>query len=229
MKLAIMQPYYFPYIGYFQLIQAVDVFVVYDDVNYINRGWINRNYVLSNEQKIRLTLQLEGASQNRLINEIQIGCNNDKLLKTIQLGYAKAPYFEMAFPVIKEALLNVETNLAKYLTNGLENICHYLDINTQWYLSSAIEKNNALRGQEKILAICKYFNATQYINMPGGKLLYDHKKFSEHNIQLSFITPEIVPYQQTKGEFVPYLSIIDVMMYNSQQKCQQMVREYELV
>lgn len=229
MKLAIMQPYFFPYIGYFQLIHSVDAFVVYDDVNYINRGWINRNYVLSNEHKTRLTLQLEGASQNRLINQIEIGANNEKLLKTIQLGYAKAPYFESVFPVIKQSLMDSENNLARYLSNGLKNICHYLDINTQWYISSEIEKDNSLKGSEKILAICKYFNADQYINMPGGRELYDHGKFTQHAIQLSFVDPNIIPYQQVKEEFVPYLSIIDVMMFNSQQECQQMVREYEIV
>lgn len=229
MKLAIMQPYFFPYIGYFQLIQAVDAFVVYDDVNYINRGWINRNYVLANDSKTRLTLHLEGASQNTWINQIHIGENKHKLLKTIQHAYAKAPYFDLAFPVISACLLENEVNLAVYLTKGLQTISHYLDIDTQWFISSKIEKNNFLKGQEKILDICKKLDAGQYINMLGGKALYDQTIFAGHDIQLSFIEPAIRPYLQGKSEFVPYLSIIDVMMYNSQARCQQLVREYQIV
>jgi len=229
MKVAIMQPYFFPYIGYFQLIHAVDVFVVYDDVNFINRSWINRNYVLSQAQKSRLTLQLQGASQNLLINQIQVGQNKEKLLKTIQHGYAKAHHFESSFPVISNSLMQAETNLATYLTNSLRNLCSYLSIEAKWYLSSEIEKNNILKGQEKILDVCKQLGATEYINMPGGRELYDDASFAEQDIQLSFLEPGIAPYEQNSNQFIPYLSIIDVLMFNSQQLCQQMVKEYKIV
>lgn len=229
MKVAIMQPYFFPYIGYYQLIHAVDVFVIYDDVNFINRGWINRNYILSKSQKVRLTLQLESASQNSLINKIKIGGNREKLLKTIQLGYGKAPYFGSSFPIIRKSLLGKEENLARYLTDSLKIVSEYLGIKVQWHLSSEIKKDNSLRGQEKILAICKQLGATEYINMPGGKELYDKASFVEQNIQLSFIEPSIISYKQNSNDFIPYLSIIDVMMFNSQQQCQQMVMEYEIV
>lgn len=229
MKVAIMQPYFFPYIGYFQLIHSVDAFVIYDDVNFISRSWINRNYILSQAQKTRLTLQLEGASQNRLINEISIGNNREKLLKTIQHGYAKSPFFESALPIVQNSLLGTEVNLVTFLRDSLREISEYLGIKTQWHLSSELEKDNSLRGQDKILDICKKLNATDYINMSGGKELYDHASFAEQNIQLSFLEPDIEPYQQTSSVFIPYLSIIDVMMFNSQHQCQQMVKEYEIV
>lgn len=229
MKVAIMQPYFFPYIGYFQLIDAVDKFVIYDDVNYINRSWINRNYILSNADKTRLTLQLEGASQNRLINQITIGKNREKLLKAIRLSYAKAPWFLSSLPIISNCLLETEDNLAIYLEAGIKGVSEYLGIQTEWYLSSDIEKDNSLRGQEKILAICRKLGATQYINLPGGRELYTHASFAEQGVELSFIEPSIDQYEQNLDDFIPYLSIIDVMMFNNLQRCKQMVKEYEIV
>lgn len=224
-----MQPYFFPYIGYFQLIDAVDKFVIYDDVNYINRSWINRNYILSNADKTRLTLQLEGASQNRLINQITIGKNREKLLKAIRLSYAKAPWFLSSLPIISNCLLETEDNLAIYLEAGIKGVSEYLGIQTEWYLSSDIEKDNSLRGQEKILAICRKLGATQYINLPGGRELYTHASFAEQGVELSFIEPSIDQYEQNLDDFIPYLSIIDVMMFNNLQRCKQMVKEYEIV
>lgn len=229
MKVGIMQPYFFPYIGYFQLIHAVDSFVMYDDVNFIKGGWINRNFILSNGQKTRITLQLLGASPNLLIKQVQIGNNCQKLLKTIRQSYAKAPYFQDVIELIEKILSSKETNLAGFLDFGLRQICDYLGLDREWNISSNLRKDIHLKGQQKVLAVCNELGATQYINMPGGKELYDHASFAEQDIQLSFLEPHINSYEQNINEFIPYLSIIDVMMFNSQQQCQQMIKEYEIV
>lgn len=229
MRLAIMQPYFFPYLGYFQLIAAVDTFVVFDDVNYITRGWVNRNSILTQGKKKLLTLPLHGASRNKLINQITIGNRQKTLLETIRHSYSKAPQFPSVFPLIEELLMQQEQNLAQFLNNGLCQICNYLGLNPHWYVSSALKKNNSLRGQEKVLAICEELRAAHYINTLGGKLLYDHDVFSSRGIQLSFIQPKPIIYRQFGNEFVPDLSIIDVMMFNDQGQCLKLLEEYKLV
>lgn len=229
MKLAIMQPYLFPYIGYFQLIQAVDAFVVYDDVNYINRGWINRNNLLSNGKAELISLETIGASQNKLINQVGVGGNGKKLLKTIQHKYSKAPQFSKVMPLIEDVMLSDEKYISRFLDKSLRAVCRYLGLRPKWYLSSEIKKNNALKGADKILEICEILQATHYINPPGGKSLYDSEIFINHGIELSFIETKCVEYPQLGKEFVPYLSIIDVMMFNDVEKCSHLLKEYSLV
>jgi len=226
MKLAIMQPYLFPYIGYFQLIYAVDTFVVYDDVNFIKGGWINRNFILSQGKRNRLTLQLQGASPNLLINQVKVGNNQKKLLKSIQQNYSKAPFFADVFPMLEDIVMRPERNLALYLNDGLKSVCDYLDLRPKWLLSSSLEKNNELRGQEKVLSICKELGASHYINVPGGRELYDHFSFEEQGLKLSFIQPNPSEYQQWDNEFVPSLSVIDALMFNNQTQCHQLLQEY---
>jgi hypothetical protein len=219
MKVAIMQPYFFPYVGYFQLINAVDKFVIYDDVNYIKGGWINRNYILSQSKRALITLHLVGASSNKLINQVELAGNQQKLMKTIQQSYSKAPYYNQVIPILERVLLSKESNLARFLELGLREVSDYLGINSEWLISSDLEKENSLRGQEKVLAICKKLGATEYINLPGGRSLYDSEIFLERGIQLSFIEPKSQPYYQNRGEFIPSLSVIDLMMFNEQQFC----------
>lgn len=229
MKLAIMQPYFFPYLGYFQLIHAVDAFVMYDDVNYIKGGWINRNYILSQGKKSRITLQLQGASPNILINQILVGSNKQKLLKTIQQSYVRAPYYVEVMPLVEEILNYEEPNLATFLDFCLHCICDYLGFGPKWYLSSELQKDNSLHGQDKVLAICKELGAKHYINLPGGKELYNHINFNSEGIQLSFIEPRSIEYKQINDEFVPHLSIIDVLMFTGRKQSLGMIKEYQLV
>lgn len=228
MKLAIMQPYLFPYLGYFQLIRAVDAFVVYDDVNYINRGWINRNHILANGDRQLITLPLQGASQNKLINQIEVG-GPHKMLKNLCQNYGKAPYFDTVYPMLEDILTQTEKNLACFLDYQLHSICDYLGINPQWHISSLLEKDNELRGQDKILAICEALGATHYINVPGGRALYDQPSFAARGLLLSFIQPRTIEYRQFNKPFVPNLSIIDVMMFNNREKCASLLKEFDLV
>jgi predicted HNH restriction endonuclease len=176
-SIAVMQPYLFPYIGYFQLINAVDKFVIYDDVNYIKKGWINRNNIIINKQKALFTISLAGASQNKLINEIDISDNFEKLLKTIQFSYSKAPYFRQTYEILNKIVSFENRNLSLFITNSLETILDYLNIDTEILLSSNLNKDSGLKGQVKIMSICKELNAETYVNPIGGIDLYDKEYF----------------------------------------------------
>ncbi len=228
-SVAIMQPYFFPYIGYFQLINAVDTFVIYDDVNYINKGYINRNSILLNGSPHKLTLALCGASQNKLINEIFIGNNTQKLLKTIQMAYSKAPQFETAFDMICNLLRQKERNLAKFTGESIQRISEYIELKTKFIYSSDIEKDNSLKATHKIISICKKLNSNHYINAIGGEKLYNKLDFSEQNIKLSFVRPQVQIYPQFENVFAPNLSIIDILMFNSKEHITTMLAEYKLI
>ncbi len=224
-----MQPYFFPYLGYWQLINAVDTFVIYDDVNFIKKGYINRNSILINSTPHRITLELTGASQNKRINEIIVGGNSVKILKTIETNYKKSPHFEDVFSLLKKVLDQKEKNLAKFLGNSIEMINRYLDISTNVIYSSTLEKNDSLKGQEKILDICTTLDAKQYINPIGGQELYDKKDFNEKEIQLNFIKMKNIVYKQFSNDFIPNLSIIDVLMFNDKDSIKKMLLEYDLI
>lgn len=229
MILAIMQPYIFPYIAYWQLLEASDTFVICDDVNYIKQGYINRNSMLIGGKPQRFNLKLIGASSNKLINEINLYGDNKKLLKTIDMAYHKAPYFNDVYPIIEDILSNEENNLAKFIGYSLKKIADYLHIKTNIIYSSSIEKDYTLKSQDRVLDILKRLKATNYVNAIGGQELYDKEIFSANNIQLNFIKTNIIEYKQFKNDFVPYLSIIDIMMFNSVDEVNKMLKEYELV
>jgi hypothetical protein len=228
-KLAIMQPYFFPYIGYWQLINAVDTFVIYDDVNYIKQGYINRNSILSGNDSQRITLEVIGASSNKLINEIQRGNNVKKLLKTLSQTYSKAPEYDRVFPLIEDILNSREKNLAKFLGGSIVKISNHLKINTKIIFSSDIEKNSNLNAQDKILDICERLEVNRYINAIGGQELYNQEAFKAKNIELNFIQTEAIEYKQFNDEFTPYLSIIDIMMLNNIGDIKEMLNKYRLI
>ncbi|MBU3091654.1 WbqC family protein [Clostridium sp. CF011] len=232
MKVGIMQPYFLPYIGYWQLMNAVDKYVIYDDVNFIKGGWINRNKILMNGEGKMINLQMNGASPNKLINEVEVLGNpiqNKKLLKTIESCYKKAPYYSDAFSVIENIINQDESNLAKYLEFSIRQICEYLSIDTEIIVSSTINKNNDLKGQDKVIEICKVIGADEYYNAVGGQELYAYDDFADREIKLSFLKTGTVEYQQFNNEFVSNLSIIDVMMFNSRYQIKDMLETYELI
>ena len=224
-----MQPYLFPYIGYWQLLNAVDTFVIYDDVNFIKQGYINRNSILVGNAAQKITLEAVGTSSNRSINEVQVGSNTKKLLKGIDQAYKKTPEYKNVFPLIQNILENTEKNLAKFVGNSLIQIANYLECDTQILYSSDIDKDNQLKAQAKILDLCNHLSASHYINAIGGKELYDKETFKEKNIDLKFLETELIEYKQFKNEFVPYLSIIDIMMFNEKSVIKEMLNRYELV
>lgn len=214
MKVAVMQPYFFPYIGYWQLINEADLFVIYDDANYFSRGFINRNYILQNQKPQRLTLELSMASQNKKINEIFIRDNSIKLLKTLNHAYRrKAPFFDEAYELIKRLMLYPEKNLAKYLSHTIQELSLIFQFQTQFLLSSSLELPSDIRGEMRIIKICKLINATSYINLPGGQSLYNVETFENNGLILSFIKPDESPYDQKQASFISSLSIIDRLMF----------------
>ena len=232
MKIAVMQPYIFPYFGYFQLINAVDKFVVFDDVNYINKGWINRNQLLINNAPSLFTIPLQKASQNKHINEINLSLDDkwkSKLLKTIESAYKKAPMYSAVYPIIVDVVENKEGNLSNYLAHGIRVICEYLGIETEIVSSSSQYNTFELKGEEKIFSICMQENANMYINPIGGLDLYKKDTFSDKNISLKFLKTGNIVYKQFKDPFIPYLSIIDVLMFNSVEECLNLLSQYSLV
>ena len=227
-----MQPYIFPYIGYFQLIKAVDKFVLYDDVNFINRGWINRNRILVNGNDSMFTIPLKDASQNKLINEIAVNWDNNwkiKFLKTIEQSYKKAPFYTEILPIIEKSIEADEVQFSKIIEQNLRLICDYLDIKTEIISSSSIYQNTDKKAQERILNICSQEEVNHYINPIGGIELYDKEEFAKENMQMNFIKSMPVEYKQFKNEFVPWLSMIDVLMFNSKEEIYMFLDKYELI
>ncbi|PXY44072.1 WbqC family protein [Flavobacterium hydrophilum] len=234
MKLAIMQPYLFPYIGYFQLINAVDAFVVYDDVNYIKQGWINRNNILVNNVSFLFTLPLANASSFATINSIKIDKKEyqiwvRKFLKTLEQSYTKAPFFLEVFPLVKDLLESDNEKMVELINKSLFSITKYLNIKTRIITSSDIFNNNFLKGKERVVDICIQEKATDYINLIGGQELYSKDFFSNENIDLHFIKTNEIKYQQYNDNFVPWLSIIDIMMFNSPNEINVMLNNYQLI
>ena len=232
MKLAIMQPYIFPYIGYFQLIKAVDKFVIYDDVNFINRGWINRNRILVNGKDSLFTIPLKEASQNKLINDIDVNWDDawkSKWLKTLEQSYKKAPFYQQVLPIIEQTLGQEKTIFSEIIVENLKLINAYLGVTTEIIPSSAIYQNIELKAQNRILDICLQEKANHYINPIGGIELYQKEVFEEKGMQLNFIKSKPVQYPQLKNDFVPWLSILDVLMFNSVEQIQTFLDSYELV
>ena len=207
-----------PYIGYWQLIKAVDTYVVFDDVNYINKGWINRNRLLINGQDHLFTISLRNASQNRLINEIDIADDFSKLKKQIEFAYKKAPFFQSLVQLMGPIFDYPEKNLAEFLFNSIKIVCNYLDIKTNLVKSSNVEKNDSLHAESK-----------KYLNAIGGQSLYHRDVFQSNGVELNFLKSNLIPYKQFENDFIAGLSIIDVMMFNSVSKIRTMLDEYELI
>lgn len=232
MKVAIMQPYFFPYLGYWQMFNAVDKFVLLDDVNFIKRGYINSNSVLVNGSAHRFSIPLDRPSQNKLINETKLSFSSEekeKFLKMIYMAYKKAPYFYSVYELIEQVVYNNTNDLTQFIKYSFEVIKKYLDLDTEILLSSEIEKNNSLKAEQRIIEINKCLGADMYINAIGGQALYDFEHFAKENIALRFIKMDQIEYKQYKDSFVPNLSFIDVMMFNDINSIKKLLLEYELL
>ncbi len=229
MRLAIMQPYFLPYIGYFQLMRAVDTFVFYDDVTFIKQGWINRNRILLNDTEFLFSLELRGASSFKNINTIEVGNNREKLFKTLFQSYKKAPFFKEVEPLLLLIFKSEVTNLSQYIIDANKLIASHLEIKTNFLISSKIDKNNELNGQDKVIEICRKLGYDKYTNVIGGKKLYSKDDFLNNGIELSFIRSNYIEYNQYNNIFIPWLSIIDVLMFNSVSEINLMLNNYELI
>lgn len=233
MKVGIMQPYFMPYIGYWQLINSVDKFVLLDDVNFIMRGYINRNSILLNGEPYQFTLPIEKASQNKLIMETKLKFTQETkqdFIKTLHNAYIKAPYYDNVMPLMEDIINNSENDLTEYIRYSIEQMMNYLGIQTQIFISSQIRKNPFLKGEERIIELCKKLGADIYINPCGGRKLYHQERFAAQNIKLCFLdtqTEDII-YVQKQKKFIENLSIIDIVMFNTTYTIQGFLEKYKL-
>lgn len=229
MTIGCNQPYFLPYIGYWQLINISDIYVISDSMQYIKQGYINRNNILINKNRHLFTLEVLGAHRRSLINEVKVGRNSLKILKSIFRAYKRAPYFEEVYPMIEAILLNDEKNLAKYVGYSIERIVEYLDIDTKMIYLSTLQGETLLKGEDRVIDICKRLNIDRYINSIGGQKLYIKENFLKEGIKLNFIKTGDIEYKQFNNNFIPNLSIIDVMMFNSKEEIKEMLNSYELI
>lgn len=230
LALAVMQPYFLPYIGYWQLMACVDKFIVLDDVAFITRGWIHRNRLLAGDGPRLFTLPVRGASQNRLICEIERADTEvwqRKFRETLRQNYCRAPHFEATMEVLEPILAHPERNLSRFIQASLRRIADHLAIATPCFAASA-DGRDEMRGQERILDICEREGASRYVNLPGGSLLYDRGRFAQKGIELRFIKPDAVPYPQRIKKFEPWLSIVDIMMNTGREGTQAMLGQFSL-
>lgn len=231
-RVAVMQPYIFPYIGYFQLIHSVGHFVFYDDVTFIKQGWINRNRILVNKKPNYFTIPCQGISSNKKICDISLDNGpkgRKKIIKMINQSYSKAPFFIEIFPIIEEVLTSSAQHIGDLAAFSVMKISEILDMKVQFHFSSKefVSSRDSDRG-DRLLEITKSFGNT-YINVISGQALYDKDYFRDNHVELLFLKPEITSYDQGISEFVPGLSIIDILMFNGLNRTRTMLETYELV
>lgn len=227
-----MQPYYFPYLGYFQLISASDTFVLYDDVQYSKGGWANRNRILSGGKASWLTLPVGAAPLGSSYRQktYQLGEDQRKShLQRIHSAYRKAPMFTRVFPEIEAIMAFEDERVAEFNSNLIRHIAGMLGIPTPMLLASTIPNRPIQRGQARIIKVCEQLKATIYLNAIGGIHLYDEAAFAKSGISLRFLRPSAPAYPQAGGDFVPFLSIIDVLMNNSIDTVRDMLRQSSVI
>ena len=218
MKLAIMQPYFFPYIGYFRLMQAVDKFVFYDDVNFIKGGWINRNRLLLGGKIGYFTVPLSEASSFSPINSIRIKKDypwETRILAQVSASYSRAPYYGPVMELLKEVIASHDGYISTLARKSVLAVAEYLSIKRDFEVSSGVYGNQNLKGVGRVLDICKREAASIYLNLPGGRDLYLEKDFLREGVKLAFIDGVMHEYPQLSVDFQPGLSIIDALMFNA--------------
>ena len=231
-KLAVMQPYWFPYIGYYQLLYSVDKFVFLDDVNFIKKGWINRNRIISSGEEKLITIPLVKASQNRKIKDIDVVAGEqwkNKIIKLLSHSYAKSRYFDQVIDLVIKSIDYEGSSISGFATSSILSVIDYLggcDVEISY---SSEQENSDLKGQNRILSICKNGRCSTYINALSGMDLYTKQDFLMNDIDLLFLHPKIQEYRQNSSVFLPGLSIIDVLMMNPPDKVREMLASYSLV
>lgn len=230
-----MQPYVFPYIGYIQLVAAVDKFVFYDDVSFIKQGWINRNNILLGGKAHLFTVPLEKASSFNLIKDTKLNQKfyptwSKKFIMTLEQNYKKAPHYNAVMPMVKEVFFAENETISELAIQSVISTINYLGLKTEIVKSSTIYNNTHLNGQDRVLDICRKEHAKHYINPIGGQVLYSKDTFLEQNLKLNFIKSIPLSYEQNESnDFVPFLSIIDTLMFNSPEQISKMLKIIDLV
>ena len=226
-----MQPYFLPYLGYWQLLSAVDTFVIYDNIQYTKKGWINRNRFLQNGKATVFTVPVKRDAEGLAVVARRVAPEFDrgKLLSRLAASYRRAPHFADVFPIVEAAVRCPSPNLFEYILHSVRLVAGYLGIETPITISSTVDIDHDLRGQAKVLALCLALRASVYVNPSGGVALYSREEFAARGITLRFLRTGEVRYPQLGEGFVPDLSILDVMMFNSRPRLAEMLAAYELV
>ena len=254
MKLAIMQPYFFPYIGYFQAIHAVDKYILYDNLNYIENGWIHRNrFLVTNGKPTYLNAEIQSRSSFKKIKDVDLVDNNrwrSRIMKSLYLNYKKAAYFEETYSLVEGVIYSKVGKLSDLNYIGIKSICDYLDINT--ILNNNISKYDDMENRLsllplvsgefncyklskpsvkviRVLEICYTEKADEFINAIGGQGLYDKTEFMQNGIKLMFVKTIDQPYKQLSNTYYPGLSIIDVLMNCGKDGAKERLIKYELI
>ena len=217
MNVAIMQPYFLPYIGYFQLIALVDKFVIYDDIKYTKKGWINRNRFLAGGRDAVFSLPLKKDSdaldvRNRFISP---AFNRARVMNRFREAYRHAPCFGATYPLLERIMALREDNLFSFIHSTLVMVCSHLGIKTPLVISSSLEVDRSVSGEGRVIEICKRLGARNYINPVGGKDLYSRDYFLDQGIELRLMQSRLIEYPQFGLPFIPWLSIVDVMMFQT--------------
>jgi len=228
-----MQPYLFPYLGYFQLINAVDAFVILDDVQYIKQGWINRNQILVHHKSKMFTLPVKRDSYARYINEryyndTTFDADKKSILDLLYHAYKRAPYFSDVTELIHEIFDITNLNVAEFNTHSLSVICDYLGIDARFIIASRMGRRRDLNREDSVIAMNRLVGAECCLTPIGGKELYSKNAFRRQGVDLWFLEMNDISYPQFGPRFVPSLSIIDVMMFNSQERIGELLQCYTL-
>ena len=229
-----MQPYFIPYIGYFHLLKSVDILVLYDDIQYTKKSWINRNYLLFGEKKEYITLPLVNDSDFLNIAERSVSptwsIDSIKYIRKIQSFYNKRKNFYNGIELCKNIFNYEDTNLFNFIYYSIQKICLEMRIDTNIMISSKLGDFSVFKGKEKVIQICKVLNAKKYVNAIGGTVLYDKNYFDFHGVDLKFIKSNFAYYEQSNNNFVPGLSIIDLIFsINNKIEMQQQINNYEFI
>jgi hypothetical protein len=234
MSIAIMQPYIFPYLSYWQLLQAADHFVFFDDVQFKSRSFMKRNKILLNGKVHQFSIPVKNTSREALINEVELHPQKfskwrDKFLTTLQHAYTSADYFENAYSVVNDSLQRPHERISPLLCTSIKSVADYLGLKPAFHNSSSIDYERKGSGQDKILSICHQLGQNVYINPIGGLDYYDNQRFKDEGVELFFIQSEFRPYSQFDLSFQSHLSIIDMMMFLSPNEIRTRLTEYELI
>lgn len=231
-SVAIMQPYFLPYIGYWQLMCNVDVFVIYDDIEFTKKGWVNRNRFLLNGHPETFSLPIKKDSDFLDVCERQLsesfGIEKNKLIRRLEAAYRKAPNYQEGKALLLDIFACEEKNLFHFLYQSIELVRARLGINNRLVVSSTLGIPRQLKGQDRVIATCKVLGATDYINPIGGVGLYDAQAFHASGIRLCFQQVRPVVFQQFQNQFVPNLSIIDNIMFCGIHGVKQQLSEMDI-
>lgn len=233
MSVAIMQPYFFPYLGYFQLVQAADHFVFYDDVMFIKKGWINRNRILMQGNEFLFSIPLEKQSQHKSIRQSTVAYGTEfpgKWLQQIESAYKKAPHFQDVLELIHQVIQEKPTSIADLAAKSVMETWTFLGLEKKFYMSSELKTEPDDERALRLIHITQELGESHYINAVNGQILYDKQFFKEHGVQLDFLSPKLRSYPQgNQLEFMAGLSMIDILMWNSKEAVVQQLKNFDLV